>query len=121
MSGKAASDAPPTITCCLFAWNEVASLRTVADAQLAGLQQLGVPYELLVIDDGSSDGTSAAADVLAAERPHVRVIHHGQNQGLGAVYRTGFAQARGDFVTFFPADGQFPPSNLAALYPLAER
>jgi len=111
---------PPRITCCLFAWNEVASFRAVADEQLAALERLGVSYELLVVDDGSSDGTGAAADTLAAERPQVRVIHHAGNQGLGAVYRTCFGQARGTFVTFFPADGQFPAGNLAALYPLAE-
>ncbi len=110
----------PKITCCLAAWNEVASLRAVAEAQLEALEKLGVSYELVVVDDGSSDGTGEVADQLAAERPHVRVIHHPQNQGLGGVYRTGFSSARGTFVTFFPADGQFPPGNLAALYPSAE-
>ena len=110
----------PTLTCCVFAWDEVATLRTVVEAQLAALARLGVPYELLIIDDGSTDGTAEAADRLAREHAEVRVIHHQQNQGLGGVYRTGFAGSRGTFVTFFPADGQFPASILERFYPLVE-
>ena len=49
---------------------------------------------------------------LAAADSAIRVAHHGANRGLGGVYRTGFAEARGDLVTFFPADGQFPASIL---------
>ena len=110
----------PRISCCVFAWDEVATLQSVVDAQLAALERLGVPYELLIIDDGSTDGTAEAADRLAAQHPAVRVIHHEQNRGLGGVYRTGFFSARGTFVTFFPADGQFPASILERFYPLVE-
>jgi dolichol-phosphate mannosyltransferase len=48
----------------------------------------------------------------------VRVIHHPENRGLGGVYRTGFEGARGDLVTFFPADGQFPAEIIASFHPL---
>jgi len=112
--------AEPRITSCVFAWDEVATLRTVVLAQLSALGGLGVPHEVLIIDDGSTDGTGEAADQLAREHPEVRVIHHGENRGLGGVYRTGFTMARGTFVTFFPADGQFPASILASFYPLVE-
>jgi len=59
----------------------------------------------------------ARADALANHDHRVRVIHHGQNRGLGGVYRTGFQEASGDFVTFFPADGQFPASIIAEFRP----
>ncbi len=110
----------PKITSCVFAWDEVATLRPVVEEQLAALGALGVSYELLIIDDGSTDGTGEEADRLASEHAPVRVIHHGDNRGLGGVYRTGFANARGVFVTFFPADGQFPASILGTYYPLIE-
>jgi glycosyltransferase involved in cell wall biosynthesis len=115
-----ARNGEPTITSCVFAWDEVETLRTVVEEQLGALRGLGVSYELLIIDDGSTDGTGEEADRLAQEHAQVRVIHHGDNRGLGGVYRTGFANARGVFVTFFPADGQFPASILASYYPLVE-
>ena len=110
----------PRITSCVFAWNEVETLRTVVLEQLAELTRLDVTFELVIIDDGSTDGTGEEADRLAEAHPEVRVIHHGENRGLGGVYRTGFTESRGVFVTFFPADGQFPAGILASYYPLAE-
>lgn len=109
-----------TYSVVVMAYNEVGSLPGVVrdlDATLAGF---GRPYELIIVDDGSSDGTGAAADRLAAELDRVRVIHHSPNLGLGEVYRRGFDAASGRFVSFFPADGQFPASILETLVPLAE-
>jgi len=114
------TDDTPTITCCVFAWDEIGTLRSVVNAQLAELARLGVAYELLIIDDGSTDGTSTEADRIALDHAEVRVIHHGDNRGLGGVYRTGFLSARGVYVTFFPADGQFPATIHHRLYPLIE-
>jgi dolichol-phosphate mannosyltransferase len=110
----------PKITCCVFAWNEAATLRPVIESQRAVLARMGVSYELMIIDDGSRDGTSELADDLAEEYPEVTVIHHGENRGLGGVYRTGFTRARGEYITFFPADGQFPATIHERFYPLVE-
>ena len=110
----------PKLTCCVFAWNEAATLRPVVEAHLAVLASLRVGYELVIIDDGSSDGTSELADHLAAQHPDVKVVHHGENRGLGGVYRTGFTCARGEYITFFPGDGQFPETIHEQFYPLIE-
>lgn len=100
----------------VLAFNEVDNLRQALHELLAELAQLGRRWELLVVDDGSSDGTSALADQLAGEHPGVRVVHHGTNLGLGGGYRTGFREARGEWLTFFPADAQFPASIIGQFW-----
>jgi glycosyltransferase involved in cell wall biosynthesis len=89
------------------AYNEIQSLEQVVMELLGVLQALGHSFEILIVDDGSIDGTGALADLLSTKIHAVRVIHHEKNLGLGGVYRTGFHQSQGRFVTFFPADGQF--------------
>jgi glycosyltransferase involved in cell wall biosynthesis len=105
---SAGMDTAPRISVVLMAFNEAASLAAVAGEIHGELVRLGTSYELLIVDDGSSDDTGKIADELAATLAGVRVCHHAVNLGLGAVYRTGFAESRGDLLTFFPADGQFP-------------
>jgi len=90
-----------------MAYAEAATLDGVVREIHAALVALRRPYEVVIVDDGSADGTGDLADRIAGETAGVRVVHHGTNRGLGGVYRTGFAEARQDFVTFFPADGQF--------------
>ena len=108
MPAAAAALPAPRLSVVVLAYDEERSVRTVALAILAELRRLGVSWELLIVDDGSTDRTGAIAEELAAANPGVRVIHHGGNLGLGGGYRTGFAHARGEYLTFFPADGQFP-------------
>ena len=109
---------PPTISVIVMAYNEVESVVAVTRDLHAVLSALPASFELLLVDDGSSDGTSQAVDSLAAELPAVRAIHHPENRGLGGVYRTGFSEARGDFLTFFPADGQFEAALVSEFFSL---
>lgn len=98
----------PLVTVAVMAFNEAPNLPITCREIHGVLSGLGQPFDLLIIDDGSNDGTGPIADELARELPGVRVIHHDINRGLGGVYRTGFAEARGTYLSFFPADGQFP-------------
>lgn len=108
------------ITVVLMAYNEAASLEAVAREIHDVVVRLDRSHEILIVDDGSSDGTALVADRLARDLAGVRVVHHGTNRGLGEVYRTGFDEARRELVTFFPADGQFAASLLERLLPVMD-
>jgi dolichol-phosphate mannosyltransferase len=105
------------VTIVVMAFNEVQSLGTVVSEIVDVLDSLGHPYEVLIVDDGSTDGTSEVAAQLAQSGP-TRVLHHPTNLGLGEVYRSGLFNATGDVVSFFPADGQFPADIITHFVPL---
>jgi len=100
------------LSVAILAFNEADNLRPTVSELVSTLESLGITYELIIVDDGSTDGTSEIADAIASDHPRVRVVHHETNRGLGGVYRTGFATAQGRYLTFFPADGQFPADIL---------
>jgi len=79
------------------------------------LDGLGLPYEVIAVDDGSEDATGEALRNLAAARPSVKALAHDRNRGLGAALRTGFAGAQGDWIVTLDADLTFHPSQIRAL------
>lgn len=112
------SRVPWSISIMIMAYNEVESLEWVTDELEGVVKRTKRPYEIVIIDDGSTDGTGERAEAIARSREHVRVIHHERNLGIGFVKRTGYREARYDLVTFFPADGECPAVILEKLLPL---
>src|SRR5690606_9288753 len=96
------------------------SLEAVCFEIERALVNLRISFEIVIIDDGSTDGTSEVCLGLASKIPQVRTIHHKTNLGLSEVYRTGFQTAKGEWFTFFPADGQFPASILNQFFQVSD-
>jgi 2-polyprenyl-3-methyl-5-hydroxy-6-metoxy-1,4-benzoquinol methylase len=68
--------------------------------------------EIILVDDGSTDGTGEIMDRLANELPNVSVLHNKRNMGVGAAYRRGLSKAKHDYVMMVCGDGGFPASSL---------
>jgi glycosyltransferase involved in cell wall biosynthesis len=99
-------------------WNEeqvvhqtIAAAREAAQA-LIDAGEIGT-YEILIVDDASTDATGEIADKYAADDPRIRVIHHPVNRKLGGTLKTGFAEARGELVLYTDADLPFDMAELA--------
>lgn len=75
-------------------------------------------FEVILVDDGSADGTAELIDKLASEHPSVRAVHHPQNQGYGAALQSGFRAATKDYIFYTDGDGQFDLNELHVLAPL---
>jgi glycosyltransferase involved in cell wall biosynthesis len=100
------------------AWNEEDTIaRAVQAAREVGQELIGSgeirTYEVLVVDDASTDRTAAIADELAASDPHVRVVHHAENRKLGGSIKTGLAECTGDLVLYTDADLPFDMTEVA--------
>jgi dolichol-phosphate hexosyltransferase len=102
----------PVLTIVMPTYNERPTLRSAMERVLK--TDLPVPFELLVVDDGSTDGClDAVADL--AEPGRVRLLRHARNRGKGAALRTGIEAAAGDLLTVFDADLEYDPADLRAL------
>ena len=100
-----------SVSIAIPAYNEEQNLAKVV-RDLAG-QLTGHDYEIIIVNDGSKDGTGPLADRLAQEDPqHIRVIHHPTNLGGGAATRAGLFAAKKQYVMMVPGDGQFAVVDL---------
>jgi dolichol-phosphate mannosyltransferase len=105
--------AEPILSVVLPAFNEEAALPE-AIAQCGRLKEhLPGPLQVIVVDDGSTDGTAAVVGSLMPDRPWLQLQRHEGNLGYGVALRTGFAAATGTFVFFTDADNQFDVTEVA--------
>jgi glycosyltransferase involved in cell wall biosynthesis len=97
------------------AYNDVGSIGKIIHTMAWLLPKLTGEYEIVVVDDGSSDGTGELLRSLAREYSFLKVIHHGINRGYGAALITGFANCSKDLIFYTDGDGQYDVEELPLL------
>ncbi len=105
----------PQLSILMPVYNEAATVERAVEAVLAA--DLPVSTELVIVDDGSTDGTRQILDQGGWPADRVRVHVHARNQGKGAAVRTALADARGEFAAIFDADLEYQPEDLNTLLP----
>lgn len=106
---------PSSLSVIVPAFNEQTDLEATVETLLRALAETVDDHEIVVVDDGSSDATSAIADRLARSHPAVRVLHNEKNMGLGYSYVRGVDAARKQAAVFVPADNGWPYESLVSL------
>jgi dolichol-phosphate mannosyltransferase len=112
---------PRSLSIVMAAFDEEDALPACVDRTLAFLRAHIPDGELIIVDDGSKDGTPALIDRLAREHAEIVALHLERNSGMGAALLRGFAAARKDWVTIMPADGQIDAFELLDFFAAAER
>ena len=100
------------------AHNEAENIDHCLDALTKAAERFFSDHEVIVVDDGSTDGTDARVCVRAELDPRIRLIRHEVNRGYGQALRSGFAAASADLLFFTDADNQFDLDELQAFAPL---
>lgn len=101
-----------TLSVIIPCYNEVSSIEAV----LGRVQAVGLATEIIIVDDGSTDGTREILQRIEAEQmPDVRIIFHAHNQGKGAAVITGFRAARSDVLLIQDADFEYDPREYPQL------
>jgi len=108
----------PGVSFFFPAFNDEDSIAKLIHGVLAVAPRITNNYEVIVVNDGSSDGTAAVLDALASKEPRLRVIHHPRNRGYGGALRSGFESATKDLIFYTDGDGQYDVREITNLIPL---
>lgn len=100
-------------------YNDSVTIGRLVDDVHAALAPLTSELEVIVVNDGSSDGSREVLDALAIDRPWLRPIHHDRNRGYGGALITGFGAARNEWIFYTDGDAQYDAAEAALLVPLA--
>ncbi len=96
-------------------FNEEDNVEVTAQKAIRVLEKLGLQYEMIIINDGSTDKTGFLANNLAKKNPKIRVINHPKNLGYGEALKSGFYNARYDTIVYTDGDGQFDFAEITKL------
>jgi dolichol-phosphate mannosyltransferase len=112
---------PLRLSVVMLAYNEADNLGPVVAESVAALaaSESISEFQLVIVDDGSTDGTPDVVAGLMATHSCLVSLVHKQNRGMGAAVKTGYAGSELEYVTFIPADGQVPIVEILKLVPAA--
>lgn len=103
------------LTAIVPAFNEEETLVSAVTAIRANLRELGVPFEIVIVNDGSTDGTARIAEQFAADDRSIVVVHHERNRRIGAALKTGAETACHGWAVLVPVDNPIPATELRRL------
>jgi glycosyltransferase involved in cell wall biosynthesis len=109
-----------TLTLVLPAFNEEGNIATTVEAACGTLAQVALEWEIIIVNDGSADGTGEICDQLTSSNRRVRVVHHATNRGYGAALKSGIVSAQHELIFFTDSDGQFRFKELPKFIEYAE-
>src|SRR2546423_15594389 len=93
------------------AYNDSGTIASMVIRAVQAASELTPDFEVIVVNDGSSDATAAIADELARTYPNVRVVHHPRNRGYGGALQTGFRSATKELIFYTDGDASTIPPN----------
>ncbi len=102
----------PEISIVIPALNEEDNIRDIVSRSRRAMEGLRRDFEVLVVNDGSSDNTRKICEEMSKEDSRVRVIHHERNEGIGPSLKDLFKNAAGELIFFIAADGQQDPAEI---------
>ena len=109
------------VSIVLPAFNEEANILSAIENATQVAERLSANHEIIVVDDGSSDGTAELVEKARAEDPRVHLVRHAVNRGYGEALRSGFRAAKLSLIFFTDADNQFDLNELEAFLPFSDR
>jgi glycosyltransferase involved in cell wall biosynthesis len=107
---------PPSLSVFFPALNDSGTIGSMVIRAVTAASRLTPDYEVIVVNDGSTDATAEIAEELARTYPRVRVVHHPTNRGYGGALQTGFRSSTKDLIFYTDGDAQYDPAELAALW-----
>jgi glycosyltransferase involved in cell wall biosynthesis len=109
------NEAVDSVSAFFPCYNDEATIGSVVESAAATLDRLGVDGEIIVVNDGSSDGSERVLKQLTETEPRLRVVTHEHNRGYGGALLSGFGAATKQWVFYTDGDGQFDPAELELL------
>lgn len=110
------SNEPPGLSIFFPAYNDAGTIASMVVTAELTARRLTADYEIIVINDASTDATADVLNELARVYPTVRVIHHPRNRGYGGALRSGFAAATKPLIFYTDGDAQYDPAEMTLLW-----